>query len=133
MKLDFDDCAAALHPAALAGLKHFNALEFFEAHEQLETAWRAEPGPIRDLYQGILQAAVVYLHITRGNYAGALSVYARSQKWLTKWPERCRGVEVARLRADLDSVMEEVRRLGPENIHKFNPVLFKPVIWREKP
>ena len=128
---DSGDCDAALHPAAIAGLKHFNAGEFFEAHEQLETAWRAEPGSIRDLYRGILQAAVVYLHITRGNYNGAVSVYARSQKWLTKWPERCRGVEVARLRADLDSVFAEVRRLGPENILKFNPSLFKPVIWRE--
>ncbi len=132
MKPDFDDCNATLHPAAIAGLRHFNAREFFEAHEQLETAWRAEPGPIRELYQGILQAAVAYLHIERGNFDGALKLSARSQEKLSKWPERCRGVEVARLRADLDSVIVEVRRLGPENIQQFNTPMFKPVIWHEK-
>jgi uncharacterized protein len=129
---DLAGCDALLHPAALEGLKLFNTRHFFEAHEQLETAWRAEPGPIRELYQGILQAAVAYLHIERGNFDGALKLSARSQEKLSKWPEGCRGVEVAHLRADLDAAIAEIRRLGPENIQQFNPALFKPVAWHEK-
>jgi uncharacterized protein len=121
------DCQAPLHPRARAGLEYFNAREFFEAHEELEAAWRAESDPIRDLYRGILQVAVTYFHITRNNYEGAVVVYGRSQKWLTKWPEHCRGVNVARLRADLETVITEVRRLGPENLSKFDPRLFKEV------
>ncbi len=65
------DSATALPWQLLTGLELFNAREFFESHEALEDAWRAEPGPIRELYQGILQAAVSYLHITHQNYPGA--------------------------------------------------------------
>ncbi len=67
---------------------------YFEAHEALEDAWNAESGKVRDLYRGILQIAVIYLHITRGNYNGAVKVYGRSQKWMQDWPEVCRGIQV---------------------------------------
>lgn len=123
------DSASPLHPNAILGLQHFNKGEYFEAHEELETAWRAETDEIRDLYQGILQAGVTYLHITRHNYDGAVKVYRRSQKWLTKWPEICRGVDVGRLRVDLDAAIAEVRRLGPEHLAEFDLSLLKPVIW----
>src|ERR671924_1571204 len=62
-----DSCNAPLHPRAAEGLRLFNAREYFEAHEALEDAWNAERGRIRDLYRGILQIAVVYLHVTRRN------------------------------------------------------------------
>ena len=123
------DCSSPLHPNAILGLKHFNAGEYFEAHEELETAWKDESGEIRDLYKGILLAGVTYLHITRANYEGAVKVYGRSQKWITKWPDVCRGVQVARLRKDLDSAIAEVRRLGPEHLAEFDTSLLKPVSW----
>src|ERR1051325_6488079 len=113
------DCDAPLHPNAIHGLKHLDAGEYFEAHEELETAWRDETGEIRDLYKGILLAGVTYLHITRVNYDGAVKVYGRSQKWLTKWPDVCRGVEVERLRKDLNNAIAEVRRLGRERLAEF--------------
>jgi hypothetical protein len=123
------DCSSPLHPNAILGLEHFNKGEYFEAHEELESAWRAESGEIRDLYQGILQAGVTYLHITRANYAGALKVYRRSQKWLVRWPDVCRGVQVGRLRSDLDAAIAEVRRLGPEHLAEFDLALLKPIVW----
>src|SRR5262245_54792803 len=92
-----DLCNALLHPQAAEGLRLFNAGEYFEAHEALEAAWNAEKGPVRDLYRGILQIAVVYLHITRRNYNGAVKVYARSQRWLKGWPDICRGINVEEL------------------------------------
>lgn len=67
----------------------------------LETAWRDETGAIRDLYQGILQVAVTYLHITRGNYDGVtVKVYGRSLKWLHGWSDICRGIHVKKIRDD---------------------------------
>ncbi len=123
------DCDAPLHPNAILGFKHFNAGEYFEAHEELETAWKDEIGEIRDLYKGILLAGVTYLHIKRTNYDGAVKVYGRSQKWITKWPDVCCGVEVERLRKDLNAVIAEVRRLGPEHLAEFDLSLLKPVVW----
>jgi predicted metal-dependent hydrolase len=121
------DCSGPLHPAARHGLELFNAGEYFEAHEALEAAWRAETGPIRELYRGILQVAVVYLHVQRRNFAGATKVYARCQRWLAPWPDTCRGVDVGGLRRSLHTVMEAVTRLGPGGIRDFDVSLFKPV------
>ena len=66
-----DLCNSPLHRQAAEGLRLFNAGKYFEAHEALEDAWNAEKGKVRELYRGILQIAVVYLHVTRRNYRGA--------------------------------------------------------------
>ncbi len=126
-----DECEGELHPRAREGLKLFNEGRYFEAHEELEAAWRDERGRVRELYQGILEAAVTYLHIRRGNFAGAIKVHGRSMRWLRRWPERCRGADVGQLRKDLDAAIEEVQRLGAERMGEFDHALFKPVIWRE--
>jgi hypothetical protein len=121
------DCAGPLHPKAIEGLELFNIGRYWKAHESLEAAWRAETGPVRELYRGILQAGVVYLHITRQNYAGAMKVYQRSQKWLTLWPETCRGIAIGQLQRDLERAILEVQRLGPDCMEEFDISLLKPV------
>jgi predicted metal-dependent hydrolase len=126
-----DSCNAPLHPQAAEGLRLFNAGEYFEAHEALEEAWNEEKGPVRDLYRGILQIAVVYLHITRRNYNGAIKVYDRSQKWLKEWPEVCRGIYVEQLRKEAKTVIAEVQRLGAERLSEFDNSLLRPVRWEE--
>jgi uncharacterized protein len=123
------DCAGPLHPNAVKGLELFNNGRYWEAHEALEAAWRAEPGPVRELYRGVLQAGVVYLHITRRNFAGAIKVYRRSQKWLTLWPETCRGIAVGQLQQDLKRAVLEMEKLGPERMSEFDLSLLKPVVY----
>ena len=125
------DCDGPLHPRARQGLSLFNQGKYFEAHEELEAAWKEEKGGIRRLYQGILEAGVTYLHITRGNYAGAVKVHGRSMKWLKDWPEICRGVDVGQLRKDLETVMVEVHHLGEAGLTTFDRSLLKPVVWKE--
>jgi uncharacterized protein len=120
-------CQGPLHPKAIQGLEAFNHGHYFEAHEALEAAWRDESGPLRDLYRGILQVGVVYLHITRHNYPGAIKVYHRCQKWLQPWPEICRGVAVGQLRQDLEEAIAALQALGPLHIAGFDPSLLKPV------
>ena len=129
-KLDesvLDGCHGALPPQAILGLELFNRGEYFEAHEALEAAWRAEQAPIRDLYRGILQAAVVYLHIRRRNYPGAIKVYLRCRKYLDRWGDSCRGVQVGRLRTDLEAAIRQVEALGETRLAEFDPAAFKPV------
>ena len=82
--------------------------EYFEAHEWLEEAWREEPGPIRELYQGLLQAAVVAYHVQQGNYRGAYKVYRRAMRHLVGWPDVVRGLKVEALRQDLHALAREI-------------------------
>ncbi len=121
------DCTGKLSTLALKGIELFNRQEFFEAHEELEHAWNEEPGPARELYRGILQVAVAYLQITRQNYSGALKMFLRLRQWLDPLPDKCRGVDVAQLRADALAARSELERLGPERIGEFDRGLFKPV------
>ena len=123
------DCSAPLHPQAIAGLRLFNAGEYFEAHEELESAWREEQGEIRNLYQGILQAAVMYLHMQRLNYEGGVRMSARCMKLLAPWPDTCRGVNVAKLRQDVIRAAEAWQQLGPERVNEMDWGLLKPVEW----
>jgi predicted metal-dependent hydrolase len=124
-------CNVPLHPQAAEGLRLFNAGKYFEAHEALEDAWNAEKSAVRELYRGVLQIAVVYLHITRRNYNGAVKVYGRSQRWLKDWPDICRGIYVEELRRDAEAVITEVTRLGAQRLAEFDNSLLKPVRWDE--
>lgn len=127
-----NDCHGKLPARAIEGLRLFNSGRYFESHEALELAWREESGPIRDLYRGILQAGVVYLHMRRGNFAGAVKVYERCVRLLERWPNSCRGVNVGRLRADLSRAMDAWRQLGADRVSQMDWSLLKPVEWSEK-
>ncbi len=90
----------SLHPRALAGVRKFNNGAYFEAHEELEAAWLAEKGALRDLYQGILQLGVACYHLERGNYAGALKVVRRGRERLASFQNEVLGIDVGRIRED---------------------------------
>ncbi len=49
----------------------------FHAHEVLEASWKADPGPERDLWQGLAQLAVGLTHAQRGNARGAVALLRR--------------------------------------------------------
>jgi predicted metal-dependent hydrolase len=122
-------CQGALPSLVIEGLELFNQREYFESHEALETAWRAEHGPVRELYRGILQIAVAYLHIERGNYLGAVKMFERSRNWLTPFPDRCRGIDLGSFRQDYHRVEESLHRLGPERVTAFDRGLFHPIYY----
>ena len=122
-----NDCQEELPEAAVRGLEYFNAGDYFEAHEFLEAAWRAEAGPLRNLYRGVLQVAVAYYHVQHHNYAGALKLIARLRKWLEPFPVRCQGINLARLHEDINRVEVELLRLGPERIGHFDSAFFRPI------
>jgi uncharacterized protein len=120
-------CLGDLHPQARFGLELFNRREYFEAHEALELAWRAERGPERELYRGILQVAVAYYHIQRSNYNGAVKMFLRLRIWLDPFPDQCRGIDLAGFRKDYHHVEEVLHRLGPEHVAQFDRGLFQPI------
>jgi hypothetical protein len=126
------DCNQPLHPRAADGIRLFNLGRYFEAHEALEQAWNEEPGEVRDLYRGILQAAVVYLHISRGNLRGAEKVHERCRKWLSRWPAECRGVQVGQLRDDLGRIIAELGVHAQTEAEQFDRRLLRPVVWHEQ-
>ena len=109
-----------LHPEALLGVKAFNAGEYFEQHEHFELAWMAEPRPIRDFYQGILQVGVAFFQIEQDNWAGALKLFRRGLPRLRDLPPVCQGINLATLRAAAEAIHLEITSLGPKGLAQFD-------------
>ena len=122
-----DACQEPLSVAALNGLEQFNHGEYFDAHESLEEAWNQDRGVGRELYRAILQIAVAYLQIQRGNYRGAIKMFLRVRQWIMPLPAVCRGVNVDKLRQDSEQVYKDLLLAGPDRIHQFDRLVFKPV------
>jgi uncharacterized protein len=94
-------CAGAAPPELVKAIHEFNAGEFFEQHETLELLWRATPGEIRHLYEGILQVGVGMHHLLKNrNFHGAAVKLDHGIRLLEAFPDECHGIDVARLRAD---------------------------------
>jgi predicted metal-dependent hydrolase len=125
-----ETCAQSLHPDAVKGLMLFNQGDYFAAHEWLEEAWKDDLSPGRDLYRAVLQVAVAYFHVIKGNYRGAIKMFQRARHWIDRLPDRCRGVNVAKLRQDAYKIHDQVLALGSERIIDFDKGLLKPVQWR---
>jgi predicted metal-dependent hydrolase len=125
--IDDPECRAPLHPLALRGIELFNAGDYFEAHEELENAWRQETGPVRNLYRGILQVAVAYYHARRGNYVGARKMLLRCRRWLAPFPDICRGIDLGSLRRDFLAIEAAIKRLGPDHISELDAAMFRPI------
>jgi hypothetical protein len=132
-RMDFvalrDACKQPLSETAIRGLELFNSGEYFEAHEVLEAAWNLDESTARELYRAILQVAVTYYQIERGNFAGAMKMFLRLRQWIDPLPDECRGINVAQLRQDVLRVYDGVIALGPKRISKFDRTMFKPVIY----
>ena len=122
-----DQCAEPLPPPAREAIALFNAGEYYRQHDLLEALWMAEPGPVRDLYRGILQVGVAYYHITQGNRRGALKMLLRSAQWLARLPDVCRGVDIAQLRADANRVRAALEAADAADTARFDRSLLKPI------
>lgn len=57
----------------------------FPAHEVLEGAWKAAPGPERELWRAMAQLAVGVTHAQRGNARGAVALLTRAAGPLADW------------------------------------------------
>ena len=120
-------CGEPLPESVRRGFEEFNAGHYFEQHETLELAWRAELRPIRDLYRGILQIGVACLQIERGNAVGALKMIDRATRWLQPFRPTCQSVDVDRLLADAEQLRIEINRPGLNEVSRFNRSLFPKV------
>ena len=123
-------CEDNLPHLAKRALDEFNRGEYFKAHDSLELAWMADHTAGRDLYRAILQVAVAYYQIERGNYNGAAKMFLRMRKWLAPLPDSCRGINIHKLRMDVEAVHAELTELGPARIGGFDLELLKPVEYK---
>ena len=88
------------------GIANIRAGRYFEAHEELEIAWRAAPREERDFYQGLVHVAVAWYQHGRGRPVATHRQLEKAMRRLAPYEPAHRGVDVAALRAQLATLVE---------------------------
>jgi predicted metal-dependent hydrolase len=90
------------------GLELIRGGEFFAAHEELETAWRAAEPAERDFLQGLVHVAVAWYQAGRGNRVGCERQLEKARRRLAPYAPVHRDVDVAALLLQLEAAAETV-------------------------
>ena len=91
------------------GLVLIRAGRYFEAHEELETAWRAAEPAERDFLQGLVHVAVAWYQAGRGNPVGCSRQLEKAARRLGPYAPAHRGLDVAGLLAQVGAATERVQ------------------------
>jgi len=89
---------AGLAPEYKAGIAHFNAGQFWEAHEEWEGLWLEAPTARRAFYQGLIQVAAAFHHHGNGNWGGMVSL-------LRDGMDKLRGYRPRAMQLDLETFL----------------------------
>jgi predicted metal-dependent hydrolase len=90
------------------GLEAIRARRFFEAHEELEEAWRAAPREERDFFQGLVHVAVAWYQAGRGRPVATERQLEKAARRLRPFAPAHRGVDVDALLAQVESAQARV-------------------------
>lgn len=90
------------------GLEEIRAGRYFEAHEQLEDAWRAAPTEERDFFQGIVHVAVAWYQAGRGRPVATGRQLEKAARRLGPFVPAHRGVDVESVLAQVDAARRQV-------------------------
>jgi predicted metal-dependent hydrolase len=91
-----------------AGLEAIRAGRYFEAHEELEIAWRAAPAEERDFFQGLVHVAVAWYQAGRGRPVATASQLDKAARRLGPFAPEHRGVDVADVLAQVEAARRRV-------------------------
>jgi len=88
------------------GLQLLRQGRWFEAHEELELAWRAAAPEERDFYQGLVHVAVAWYQAGRGKPVATERQLEKALRRLAAYEPSYRGVDVRALRSQLAELMQ---------------------------
>jgi predicted metal-dependent hydrolase len=91
-----------------AGLSLMRARSYFEAHEELELAWRGADPAERDFFQGLVHVTVAWYQAGRGNRPGCERQLAKARRRLGPYAPSHRAVDVTAVLAQVDDAASRV-------------------------
>ena len=93
------------------GVEEFNGRFFFEAHDTWEELWRETSGPDKLFYQGLIQTAVGFYHLSNKNYKGACSQFGKAISKLEQYRPTYHGLETQQILDRLRLCSSDAERL----------------------
>jgi predicted metal-dependent hydrolase len=102
------------------GIDLYNAGHFWNAHEAWEEVWLESERGVRAFYQGLIQVAAGFVHVTRGRYPGSVKLLGDGIAKLERYEPAYLGVDVASLVAGARSCRERLLELGESRVREFD-------------
>jgi hypothetical protein len=102
------------------GIEEFNRQFFFEAHDTWEELWMETSGNHRLFYQGMIQTAVGFYHLSNGNYKGACSQFGKALAKLEQYLPEFHGVDTEGLAASLRECRDDAELLREGKLTEFD-------------
>ena len=90
------------------GLAAIREGRYFEAHEELEEAWRAAPSEERDFFQGLVHVAVAWYQAGRGRPVATGRQLEKAARRLAPFAPVHRGVDVGGVLAQVAAAQARV-------------------------
>jgi predicted metal-dependent hydrolase len=90
------------------GLDEIRARHYFEAHEELEEAWRAAPAEERDFFQGLVHVAVAWYQAGRDRPVATGRQLEKAARRLAAFAPSHRGVDVDAVLAQVEAARKRV-------------------------
>ncbi len=85
------------------GVELIRAGRYFDAHEELELAWRAAAPEERDFYQGLVHVAVAWYQAGRGRRIGYTRQLEKAARRLGPYAPTHRGIDVSAVLRQVDA------------------------------
>src|SRR5262249_3880388 len=98
----------ALEAAFKRGLEAIRTGRYFEAHEELEEAWRAAAAEERDFFQGLVHVAGAWYQAGRGRPVATGRQLEKAVRRLTPFAPAHRSVDVAGVLAQVEAARKRV-------------------------
>ena len=102
------------------GLACYRQAQFFDAHEHWELVWLTLDEPEKSFLQALIQITAAMHHLRKGNSTGAVSLLHRSLRRLAKCPTIFGGIDVDRLREEVEETLKAISR-GSQNGTNIHP------------
>ncbi|MGB3293460.1 MAG: DUF309 domain-containing protein [Phormidesmis sp.] len=98
------------------GIDQFNRSEFYACHDTLEAIWMAAETAEKPFYQGILQVAVGFYHLSNLNWRGGAILLGEGISRLRRFEPRYKGVVVETLVDQAAEWLALIQSAGPEGL-----------------
>ncbi len=113
------------------GIGEFNGQFFFEAHDTWEELWMETSGHHRLFYQGLIQTAVGFYHLSNENYKGACSQFSKALAKLEQYLPAYHGVETQLLVDCLRDCLRDAESLREGKTIQFDVSKIPQIRWNE--
>lgn len=108
------------------GRRHYDAGQFFAAHEAWESVWLEASGAEKRFLQALIQVAAAFHHYQRSNAKGTALLLRAALSRLESCPTRFGGISVSLLRDDIRQCLQVLEcgfstvELGPPRMCLFS-------------